>query len=212
MEARKTTVCLRIMWNFPVCSEQTDSGEHRQKGICPTPAETKINKCAEEQGTENVTERTRQRPARHVLLMPVWSRVHQCGLAQADKCARGGIKQDEGNQQGKKAPAQCREHQRSREYHPASQDDQPPLPDISKDSQERLDERCKDSGETHQQPDLGIGKGQVIPNERPGGLTHPKDQLIDQLREEIRQVQLPPLSGFEKFLQVAGHGHRIFRG
>ena len=134
-------------------NEHRHAGQHNEHS---TPAEPDERHPTQHQRTEYHTQRACEGPACHILFVAGWVGVHQCGLRESDESPRGGIEDDQGEEQDGKGGAESGQQAGQGKENAATQDEHTPLPDIPKDTQEWLDNPRKDAGDGKQQADLDI--------------------------------------------------------
>jgi hypothetical protein len=71
----------------------------------------------------------------------------------------------------------------------ASQNDDAPLPYISQDAEEWLNDIRNDTRKAERQSDLNIIQAQVGPYERPGRFGNAKDQFIDKFNQKVDEIR-----------------------
>jgi len=75
-----------------------------------------------------------------------------------------------------------------RKENAAAQYQQAPLPDISEDPHDRLDQASKNARQAERQSDLKIIQMQIRADERPGGSGHTENQLVQELDQQENQI------------------------
>jgi hypothetical protein len=169
-------------------------GDQREDAEGRAPSEARERRRAQRERAEQHADRSRERPARHVLLVPVRRRVHQHGLREPHERAGRGVQQHHREQQRQEAAAERDQREPDRERDAAAAHERAAVPAVAQESERGLDQAAEHRRQRKQHADLHVGERQVVAHEGPGRRPRAEDELVEQLDGEQSRGPGQPLT------------------